>query len=81
MAKYNDSYTPFANRDFKQFYDPDYGTCAATENSDGSWNVTLNGNMTGYTDDFNSKFEIKKFTVTAKVSSNGDFRVSVTEVD
>ena len=66
---------------FKFWYEPDYGTCNAKENADGSWDVTLYGKMNGYTDDYKSDFAIKKFTVSATVSKDGSFRVSVKEVD
>lgn len=63
---------------FNQFYDPDYGVCEAEQNSDGSWSVTLNGSMSGYTDEYHSEFEKMKFKVTAEVSPDGE--VSSTSV-
>lgn len=56
---------------FKNFYSPDYGTETATQNYDGSWNVTLKGKMSGYTDEYHDDFESYKFEVTAEVSEYG----------
>lgn len=56
----------------KFFYDPDYGTCTAS-NQGGEWKVTLKGTISGYTDDYKSNFVYdKKFTATVDVSKDGE---------
>jgi len=56
---------------FNNFYSPDYGTETASQNYDGSWDVTLKGKMSGYTDEYHDDFESYKFEVTAEVSEYG----------
>ena len=56
---------------FNNFYSPDYGTQTAEKSYDGSWEVTLKGKMSGYTDDYRNDFETSNFEVTAKVSEYG----------
>ena len=59
---------------FKNFYEPEYGTCTAVPAKDGSingWNVTLKGNMSGYVDDYHSELENQTFTLTAFVTDTG----------
>lgn len=56
----------------KFFYQPDYGTCTATQNYSGGWSVTLKGTISGYTDDYKTNFSYdNKFTVKASVSDSG----------
>ena len=59
---------------FNQFYSPDYGVCEAEQQNDGSWEVTLNGSMSGYNDEYHSDFDTMKFTLTATVTSDGRVR-------
>ena len=56
---------------FNNFYSPDYATETANQNYDGSWDVTLKGKISGYTDEYNDDFETNKFEVTAEVSEYG----------
>ena len=56
---------------FNNFYSPNYGTETAKQNYDGSWDVTLKGKMSGYTDEYHDDFESYKFEVTAEVSEYG----------
>ena len=56
---------------FNSFYSPDYGVCDASQKFDGSWEVKLKGNMSGYIDDYNSEFRNYDFSVTATVSETG----------
>ena len=56
---------------FNNFYSPDYATETASQNYDGSWDVTLKGKISGYTDEYNDDFETNKFEVTAEVSEYG----------
>ena len=56
---------------FNNFYSPDYATETAKQNYDGSWEVTLKGKISGYTDEYNDDFETNKFEVTAEVSEYG----------
>ncbi len=56
---------------FKFYHDPIWGTCSAEENYDGSWEVTLKGKMSGYTDDYKEDFATKPFKVTLKVNKEG----------
>ena len=54
------------------YYTPSWGTCTATQRSDGSWEVVLKGNISGYTDDHKTNFvSEKKFTVDVTVGSSG----------
>lgn len=62
---------------FKNFYDPQYGTSSADQNSDGSWDVTIKGSMTGYVDDYHDDLESYKFEVSATVSESGSVSISV----
>ena len=62
---------------FNNFYDPQYGTSSATQNSDGSWNVTIKGSMTGYVDEYHDDLESYKFEVSATVSETGSVSISV----
>lgn len=56
---------------FNNFYSPDYGVETASQNYDGSWDVTLKGKMSGYIDEYRDNFESYKFEVTAEVSEYG----------
>ena len=56
---------------FNSYYDPEYGTSTASQNEDGSWDVTLKGNMSGYIGDYHDNFETYRFVVTAEVSEHG----------
>ena len=56
---------------FNSYYSPEYGTSTATQNEDGSWDVTLKGNMSGYIGDYHDNFETYRFVVTAEVSEHG----------
>ena len=62
---------------FKNFYDPKYGTSSANQNSDGSWEVTIKGSMTGYVDDYHDDLKSYKFEVSATVSETGRVSISV----
>ena len=56
----------------KFFYTPDWGTCTARKVG-GGWDVTLKGNISGYTDDYKKDFIYDKtFKVTVTVSSSGN---------
>lgn len=58
--------------DMKFFYTPDWGTCTARKVG-GDWDVTLKGNISGYTDDYKKDFIYDKtFKVTVTVSSSGN---------
>ena len=61
---------------FKNFHDPQFGTSTATQNSDGSWDVNIKGNMSGYVDDYHDVFESYNFEVDATVSENGMVSIS-----
>ncbi len=83
VKNYN-SGTPFSTEQliaselgFNNFYSPNYGTSDATQNDDGSWEVEINGNMSGYVDDYADEFENYKFTIKATVSSSGTPSISV----
>lgn len=59
---------------YKNFYEPEYGTCTAVPAKDGSingWKVTLKGNMNGYVDDYHSELENQTFTLTTFVTDTG----------
>lgn len=62
---------------FNNFYDPQYGTSSATQNSDGSWDVTIKGSMTGYVDEYHDDLESYKFEVSATISETGRVNISV----
>ncbi len=62
---------------FNNYYDPQYGTTEAEQNTDGSWTVTLKGTMSGYVDEYHDDFKTKKFEVTAKVTEEDDMPTSV----
>jgi len=64
---------------FKNFYSPDYGTSSATKNSDGSWDVTIKGSMTGYIDEYHNDLETYKFEVSATVQESGNVSISVSK--
>ena len=83
VKNYN-SGTPFSTEQliahelgFNNFYSPQYGTSEAYQNDDGSWEVEINGNMSGYVDDYADDFENYKFTIKATVSSDGSPSISV----
>lgn len=65
---------------FNNFYEPDYGTSSATQNSDGSWDVVLKGSMSGYVDEYHDDFESYKFEVNATVTESGSVSISVKKV-
>ena len=86
VKNYN-SGTPFSTEQliaselgFNNFYSPEYGTSDATQNEDGSWEVEINGNMSGYVDEYADEFENYKFTIEATVSSEGTPTISVYKV-
>ncbi len=55
------------------FYTPEWGTCTYDSNDSGTWNVTLKGTISGYTDEYKSDFEWDlKFTAYVTVSSKGN---------
>ncbi len=56
---------------YKSYNPPVFGTCTADKRPDGSWDVVLNGTMTGYTDDYKDEFHKKRFTATAIVEEDG----------
>ena len=56
---------------YKFYKEPDYGTCTASQNSDGSWDVTLHGNMWGYYDDEKTDLDHCGFVLTATVDEDG----------
>ena len=62
---------------FNNFYDPQYGTSSATQNSDGSWDVTIKGSMSGYVDEYHDDLESYKFEVSATVSESGSVSIYV----
>ena len=62
---------------FNNFYAPQYGTSSATQNSDGSWDVTIKGSMSGYLDEYHDDLESYKFEVSATVSESGSVSISV----
>ena len=66
--------------DFNNFYPPDYATSSATQQNDGSWDVTIKGKMSGYVDEYNDDFETYKFEVSATVSESGRVRISARKV-
>ena len=83
VKNYN-SGTPFSTEQliaselgFNNFYSPNYGTSDASKNEDGSWEVEINGNMSGYVDDYADEFENYKFTIKATVSTDGTPSISV----
>ena len=56
---------------FKKYNSPSWGTCVASENSDGSWEVTLCGSMSGYTDDYNNNYEHYSFEYKVSIGADG----------
>ncbi len=62
---------------FNNFYDPQYGTSSARQNSDGSWDVTIKGSMTGYVDEYHDDLKSYKFEVSATISETGRVNISV----
>ena len=56
---------------YKFYKEPSYGTCTASKNSDGSWDVTLMGNMWGYYNDTKTDLDHCGFILKATVSENG----------
>ena len=62
---------------FYNFYSPQYGTSSATQRSNGSWDVTIKGSMSGYTDEYHDDLESYKFEVSATVSESGRVSISV----
>lgn len=62
---------------FKSYYDPKYGSEEAKENPDGSWTVTLKGNMSGYTDEYGRDLSTRNFTVNATVTADGDVEMEI----
>ena len=56
---------------FKRYGDPSWGTCSASQNPDGSWDVTLKGKISGYTDDYNDNFESETFDYTVTIGADG----------
>ena len=62
---------------FKSFSAPNYGTCTATQKADGSWEVSIKGNMIGYTDDYNSNLEKYNFDVYATVTEEGNVKLRI----
>ena len=67
--------------DFTEFYDPDYGTTTASQNSDGSWTVVLKGSMMGYVDEYKSDLKSYKFEVKATVTETGEVTSFVEKVN
>lgn len=62
---------------FKSYHDPKYGSEEAKENPDGSWTVTLKGNMSGYTDEYGRDLSTRNFTVNATVTVDGDVEIEI----
>lgn len=62
---------------FKSYHSPKYGSENATENPDGSWTVTLKGNMSGYTDEYGRDLSTRNFTVNATVTADGDVEMEI----
>ena len=61
-------------------YEPNWGSCTAEQDADGTWIVTLKGNISGYTDEYKKNFiSNKAFESTVKVNSEGE--VKYTSVD
>ena len=59
----------------KFFSTPDWGTCTAEKNAHGDWHVELNGNISGYTDNYKTDFVYgKMFTAIVTVSSSGSVK-------
>ena len=55
----------------KQYYVPNWGVCSAEKSGD-DWDVTLKGNISGYTDEYQKDFVYDKgFSVKVTVSSSG----------
>jgi len=58
--------------DLEFYYTPDWGTTTAKQSYDGSWEVVLKGNISGYKDEYKTNFIYdKKFKVTVKISEYG----------
>ncbi len=67
---------------YKFFKTPNYGSCYATQNSDGSWDVTLKGNMWGYYNETKTDLDLCGFELNATVSKDGKVTFdSVEKVD
>ena len=66
---------------FKTYAPPEYGICSANKDTDGSWNVSLKGNMGGFIDDYRMDLEYYKFEVTASVLETGFVIFSVEKID
>ena len=56
---------------FKKYNTPSWGSCTASKNDDGSWDVKLCGSMSGYTDDYNNNFERYSFEYTVSIDADG----------
>lgn len=65
---------------FNNFYSPEYGNSSAAKDSDGSWDVTIKGNMSGYVDEYHDDFETYKFEVSATVTESGSVSISVRKI-
>lgn len=61
---------------FETFYAPKYGGKEVVSRYD-YWNVTYYGNMTGYTDKYQTDIEIYKFSIILTVKEDGNISVSV----
>ncbi len=62
---------------FRKYQNPVYGSQEAKENPDGSWTVTLKGNMSGYTDEYATNLQNKTFTIKATVTADGDVTLKI----
>ena len=65
---------------FKKYDSPNYGTCSALQNSDGSWDVTLKGTMRGSVDDYNETRKTYKFEANVKIKTDGRMSCSAKKV-
>ena len=52
-----------------------WGACTASKQSDGSWKVTLKGNVYGYADDYKNKYVAYTFDAQCVVTKTGSWTV------
>lgn len=56
---------------FKQIIYTNWGSCTASQNSDGTWTVKLCGTMSGYIDNYSKESERYSFEYTVTIDAEG----------